>query len=108
MKPLIRRRSQRLVACPGECLNQRHRSDRPAEGRLSGVGLDLVATGTFGGANGMPGQPRSTNVPVTVFETKPNFSGCRDDVFKRFAADKAVDVSGNIARATLDGSIGPG
>src|SRR4029077_9655099 len=44
---------------------------------------------------------------VSVFETKPTFSGCHDDVFKRLAADKAVDVSGNIARATLDGSIGP-
>ena len=44
---------------------------------------------------------------VTVFETKPNFSGCRDDVFKRLATYKAVDVSGNIARAPLNGSIGP-
>jgi hypothetical protein len=35
------------------------------------------------------------------------FSGRGDDVFKRLAADKAVDVSGNITRATLNGSIGP-
>ena len=32
-----------------------------------------------------------------------DLSGRRDDVFKRLAADKAVDVSSNIARATLNG-----
>jgi hypothetical protein len=30
-----------------------------------------------------------------------NLSGRGDDVFTRLATDKAVDVSGNIARATL-------
>jgi hypothetical protein len=44
---------------------------------------------------------------VGIFEATLSFLGRGDNVFNRPAADKTVDVSGNIARATLDGSIGP-
>ena len=52
-------------------------------------------------------EPVRRNVPRHGLWDKAKFSGRGDDVFKRLAADKAVDVSGNIAQATLDGSIGP-
>jgi len=54
------------------------------------------------------------NAGAGVFDKCPSsgslrqrLSGRGDDVFQRLAADKAVDVSGNIARATLNGPIGP-
>jgi hypothetical protein len=53
----------------------------------------------------MPRQPRPKVYFVGV--SRKNLSRRGDNVFKRLAADKAVNVSGNITRATLNGSIGP-